>query len=373
MTTAAPAQFAESRSAMGPWLWGARTDIALFVGSAALALSLVIVGHATGLSEKALPEWGWVAFVLSVDVAHVWSTLYRTYLDGEEVRAHRLRYFGIPVLCYLAGVAVYTQGSLMFWRVLAYIALFHFVRQQVGWVAVYRARSGRRGALDRVIDDTAVYASTLYPVVYWHAHLSSSRFAWFVQGDFVNVSGYAAAVLPVVKVVWLVALAAFAVRQIVLWARTRTLELGKSLVVATTAAIWYVGIVGTNSDFDFTVTNVIVHGVPYFALCWFYAKERSKDAPGSLGSQIVAGGVAAFLGVLVLCAFAEEMAWDKLVWHDRAWLFGSGVELRGLVLTLLVPLLALPQATHYVLDGMLWRRGDTRRLPAQRRAMGFPG
>jgi hypothetical protein len=41
------------------------------------------------------------------------------------------------------------------------------------------------------------------------------------------------------------------------------------------------------------------------------------------------------------------------------------------VLALLVPLLALPQATHYVLDGMLWRRGDTRRLPAQRRALGF--
>ena len=59
-------------------------------------------------------------------------------------------------------------------------------------------------------DDAAMYASTLYPVVYWHAHLSSSRFAWFVQGDFVNVSGYAAAILPIVKVIWVVALAAFA-------------------------------------------------------------------------------------------------------------------------------------------------------------------
>jgi len=36
-----------------------------------------------------------------------------------------------------------------------------------------------------------------------------------------------------------------------------------------------------------------------------------------------------------------------------------------------VPLLALPQITHYLLDGLLWRRGETARLPAQRRALGF--
>jgi hypothetical protein len=36
-----------------------------------------------------------------------------------------------------------------------------------------------------------------------------------------------------------------------------------------------------------------------------------------------------------------------------------------------VPLLALPQGVHYVLDGMLWRRADTRARPAQRAALGF--
>jgi hypothetical protein len=107
---------------------------------------------------------------------------------------------------------------------------------------------------------------------------------------------------------------------------------------------------------------------------WAYGRERRRDAAAALGSQIAAGGVAAFVGVLLLLAFAEEMAWDRLVWHERGWLFGSGgLELGDFALALLVPLLALPQATHYLLDGVLWRRADTRRLRAQRAALGFRG
>jgi hypothetical protein len=246
------------------------------------------------------------------------------------------------------------------------------VRQQVGWVAVYRARAGNNTALDRVLDEAAVYTATLYPVLHWHAHLASTRFAWFVQGDFVDLGAFAQAVLPAVQLAWALALSAFALRQLQRAYHAGCFELGKSLVVATTAATWYVGIVATNSDFDFTVTNVVVHGVPYVALLWAYARERSKEDADVLGSQIAAGGIGAFAGVLLILAFIEEMAWDRVVWNDREWLFGSGTfGVSEATLALLVPLLALPQGVHYVLDGMLWRRADTRVRPAQRAALGF--
>ncbi len=364
---------ASHRLSFGPWMWGARADLAVFGGSALLALGLVAYGHETGLSQAGLPDWGWVAFVLGVDVAHVWSTLFRTYLDGEEVRRHRVRYLLVPALCFAAGVALHLVSSLTFWRVLAYVALFHFVRQQVGWVAIYRVRAGLRGRVDKILDEAVVYVSTLYPVVHWHAHLSETSFAWFIQGDFVDTGGFAAAVVGPMRHLWVFCLVAFAARQIHLLVTTRTVHLGRIVVVATTAAIWYVGIVATNSDFDFTVTNVVVHGVPYVALLWFYARERRTEAPRLLGSQVAGWGAGAFVGVLLLLAFAEELAWDRLVYHERAWLFGfSEVELGHIALSIVVPLLSLPQTTHYVLDGMLWRRRDTRGLPAQRAALGFP-
>ncbi len=361
------------RLSFGPWLFGARMDLALFAGSAAFAFGLVLVGRLLGISPGGLPEWAWLLCVLGVDVAHVWSTLFRTYLDGEELRQHPYRYTLIPLGVYAAGVAAYLHSPMTFWRILAYVAVFHFVRQQVGWVAVYRARAGTFNPLDRWLDDAAVYAATLYPVLYWHANLDHSRIAWFMPGDFVDVS---AALHPWVMpagVAWAVLLGAFFIRQVHKAVTTRVLAAGKMIVVATTAAIWYVGIIATNNDFDFTVTNVIVHGVPYVGLLWAYARERRKQAPERLGSQVAAGGIGAFVLLLLLIAFAEEFVWDRLVWRQRDWLFGdSGAALSQVVLAWVVPLLALPQATHYALDGILWRRGDSRKRPAQRAALGMP-
>jgi hypothetical protein len=214
--------------------------------------------------------------------------------------------------------------------------------------------------------------STLYPLLVWHARLDTVRFNWFVPGDFVGVSAFAARLVPIFELVYWLAGGAFVARQLWLLVGFRLLHLGKLTVVVTTALSWYVGIVATNSDFDFTVTNVIIHGAPYCALLWTYVREQRVHAPESLGAVIASGGVAAFLGTLLVFAFVEELLWDRLVWHDRAWLFGSGTLSLGEVgLALVVPLLALPQAAHYLLDGMIWRRSETGRLPAQRAALGF--
>jgi hypothetical protein len=372
MNSALPWQRSRARSVTGPWLWGKGIDLAVFGGSALFAFALLAVGEALGWTQGELPEWGFVALVLGIDVAHVYSTLFRTYFDGAEVRAHRARYVLVPLAVYAAGVLLYLHGALTFWRVLAYAAVFHFVRQQVGWVGVYRARAGTARRLDVWCDNAATYIAALYPLVEWHARLPDAQFAWFMAGDFVDTAGWAARALPYARTLWIVLLGAFVLRQAELWWRTGSVQLGKICVVLSTAAVWYVGIVATNNDFAFTVTNVIAHGIPYLALLWAYTRERSRDAPRSVGSQLAAGGLGAFVAVVLVFAFMEELLWDRFVWRERSWLFGSGaVDLGELALALLVPLLALPQAAHYVLDGFLWRRPETRRLAAQRRALGF--
>jgi hypothetical protein len=62
------------------------------------------------------------------------------------------------------------------------------------------------------------------------------------------------------------------------------------------------------------------------------------------------------MAVLVALAFVEEAGWDRLLWHERVWLFGAGWDVSGLAETLAVATLTLPQLTHYVLDGFIWRR-----------------
>src|SRR5690606_8885720 len=102
---------------------------------------------------------------------------------------------------------------------------------------------------------------------------------------------------------------------------------GKDVVVLTTALCWYIGIVAINSDFAFTVTNVVIHGVPYMVLVYWYnvrpgGKDNSTPAPLQRlpGSWRKAIG---FLATLWLLAYVEELLWDRSVWQERPWLFGG--------------------------------------------------
>lgn len=359
--SAAPSIFAEG----GPWLFGKRTDLLVFGGSALLALALLGVGWASGVLEHDAPEWTWLLCILAVDVAHVWSTAFRVYLDGAEVRRRPVLYLGMPVLCWMLGVAAYAYSSRAFWTALAYAAVFHFVRQQYGWVALYRRRAGETGALDRWLDTAAIYTATLFPLIHWHAHLPR-RFAWFMPGDF--IPGLAAPIAAALAPVYWSILGLFVARQVWLWQQKRPINAGKVLVVGTTWLCWWLGIIVFDGDFAFTVTNVLIHGIPYFALTYRYGRARGRRTPASVLGRLMRYGVPCFAALVVVAAFLEEALWDRYVWHERAWLFGEGAPLAEGWLVFLVPLLATPQAVHYALDGFIWKvRRDNPRLAAELR------
>ena len=313
------------------------------------------LGALTGALHDETPGWAWVPAVILCDVAHVWSTVFRTYLDPAERRARPALLAVVPVLGLTASVGLFALGELTFWRALAYVAIFHFVRQQYGWVSLYRARAGETTRAGRFVDAAAIYAATVWPLLHWHTHLPR-RFSWFVAGDIVSVPSF---VMAIATVLYVAALSAYAIRSAIMW-RRGTPNPGKDVVVVTTAVAWYVGIVLFDSDYAFTVTNVFMHGIPYFALVFVHARARSKAASAaapaapSLAERLTRH-VLVYLAFLWLIAFTEELVWDRAVWHERGWLFGDAWSVGGWKLVI-VPLLALPQLTHYVLDGFIWRR-----------------
>ena len=112
---------------------------------------------------------------------------------------------------------------------------------------------------------------------------------------------------------------------------------------------------------------MLIHGVPYLALVWRYGRTRHAPSvadPGrgaTLLTRIFRRRLwLVYLTPLVLVAWTEEWLWDRLVWHEHGALFpGAAYELSPWVLSLVVPLLTVPQATHYVLDAFVWKvRGD---------------
>lgn len=329
------------------WLFSPVVDGLTFAGTAVLSFALALTLPMLGVSSDT-PPWVFLLFVVFIDVAHVWSTLFRVYFDTEELRRRPLLYTAAPLLAYGLGVAAHAFSAELFWRVLAYVAAWHFIRQQVGWMVLYGRRAG---SSERELkwDRAALLAATLGPVVWWHAHLPRA-FWWFREGDF--VSGLPAWVGTMALGVHALVLSGWLGQALIF----RRLHAGKSLLLFATWLSWFGGIVLAQSDLAFTVMNVALHGVPYLVLLNRYAKGR--DAEGGYGrlSWLLRAGVPGFMLLLWALAFFEELAWDKLVWHEHPMLFGGGgFEVEGALLALLVPLLSLPQTTHYLLDGFIWK------------------
>ena len=343
------------------WLFGRSIDLGfLFLPVWLIWLVCFLLPESSIESE--MPVWVWLVFVVGIDVSHVWSTIFRTYTDREEFTNHRTLLLLAPVISFLVFFLVSGVSQPPFWRILAYVALYHFIKQQYGFMRIYKAKA--RDFKSRWIkDEWVVYAGMLYPVVYWH--LTDVRnFSWFVEGDFLNYY-HLLATLPLDQI--------FGITNVLYWLFIfgwlvqetffqRQLYWGKVLWVLSTAVNWYLGIVYFNSDLVFTITNVVAHGIPYLVLVLFYV-EKKKRTVRSQRRTIVKGSLAVFTMVLVvlLLAFGEEYMWDMLIYRENVALFetilafpanalsGSWSQAFG------IALLTVPQATHYIIDGFIWK------------------
>lgn len=338
------------------WLHSPFTDGTFILLPAFLAVALVLIFPSVFQNGSETSPLAWLLLVVFVDVAHVYSTLFRTYLDRAEFQKYRRPLLLIPLLAFPAGVALYLVDGMVFWRVLAYLAVYHFVRQQYGFFSIY-ARKEQRPIWERRLDAAAIYLATLYPLVHWHCHLPRN-FHWFVVGDFVALDW------PWLEDLffglWVLALAAYLVKETRRSILTSHFNWPKNLILIGTALSWYLGIVTFNGDLAFTATNVVAHGIPYMALVYIYREKKNKGAQKKSNWGMVIGkSLLPFVVLLFVLAYLEEGLWDALVWRDHETLFPWANQLPFIenerILAFLVPLLALPQITHYLIDGFIWR------------------
>ncbi|HEY9713356.1 MAG TPA: hypothetical protein V6C72_07790, partial [Chroococcales cyanobacterium] len=348
-----------------PWLSSAVWDGTLIVAPALASSAIALIFRDTLNGSDSLPVWAWVSFILLVDVAHVYATGFRTYFNRQALQNHLALLVGAPLACWLMGCLLYSANELYFWRVLAYLAVFHFIRQQYGFMMLYSRKDPISFAGYKWLDGAAIYAATLYPLLYWHTHMPRN-FNWFIEGDFVETlpAFFGTAGLLAYAIVAV----AYIARELISCRASGFFNIPKNLIVISTAVSWWVGIIALNSDIAFTMTNVLSHGIPYMALVWLYHSRSATTSPSPSSpryNRLIKAAltyVPLFVGLLWMLAYLEEGLWDGLVWHEHTSIFLPFSFLPAIsdkaLLSIVVPLLALPQSTHYVLDGFIWRIKD---------------
>jgi len=341
-----------------PWIGKPIVDILFILLPPFVCLGVIMLFPSLFQNDKGMPDAAWVVLILLIDVAHVYSTLYRTYFDPQSFRKQKNLLLAIPFISFVAGVLLYSVSALWFWRILAYVAIFHFIRQQYGFMRVYSRRE-TPGTWFAIIDKITIYYAALYPMLYWHLK-GPRNFNWFLENDLLYFQS--PVLLQVLTGIYYLIVVVYILREVLSFIKSRFVNLPRLLVIAGTLISWYAGIVYFNGDMAFTLLNVVSHGIPYMALIWLFGK-KNYTAPGK-GNRFLqllfsSKGLIIFIGLLFVFAFVEEGLWDWAVWQEHAKVFNmtwlGEISVSTKALSFIVPLLALPQITHYILDGFIWK------------------
>lgn len=334
---------------MQPWIQSKIKDSIFILSPPFLVLVLVVLfgNKLTEVNDFIF----WFAIVVLIDVAHVYSTLFKTYFDSAERRYFRRVFYIVPVVCFSLALFLYQLGDFLFWRCMAYIALYHFVRQQYGFYKIY-VRFEDNTSISYRIGIVAIYAATLHPMMIWFFG-PKRNFNWFMDNDFLHYS------CPwLVQTSWIFFIGiqlSYIISEICIKIKSGRFNIPKNLLWLGTLLSWNLGIIYYNNDIIFSLFNIVAHGVPYMALIFFRTLSAQDIPPSDLRTWIAKrqGKLVLFLFIIFVLAIIEEYIWDFAVWREH--FFDYGEKTKD-YLWIVVPLLSLPQLTHYVLDGFIWKR-----------------
>ncbi|OYU94869.1 MAG: hypothetical protein CFE21_14370 [Bacteroidetes bacterium B1(2017)] len=354
----------ESKS-NSPWLGFKGLEIAFILLPALICcLSIFIFKDYFQTHTEVNAIW-WLLLVVGIDVSHVYSTLFRTYFNSEAFNKNRDLFTYTPIICLVVSILLYAIHPMAFWRVLAYLAVFHFMRQQYGIMRLYE-RNENLSNLSKQINSLTIYSAVLYPILFWHVD-ANRQFSWFVEGDFL---AFASPFLKqILGILYGIVLLMYVVNTGYTSLKNKSFNVPKHTWIMGTILSWYLGIVAFNADLIFSALNILTHGIPYIALIWIYGKKQAiKQAnTGFLNKLFSLQGVLGFIIILLAFSYIEEGLWDGLIWRDHELWFKWFTNLPHLsdpiLLSILVPVLSLPQITHYVLDAYIWKVKQPQTMP----------
>lgn len=337
------------------WIMSPKKDFMGIILPGLLSILFVFVLGSFGKLPQSESPWVWLFLVVFIDVAHVWSTLFRTYFHQFAAKEFEKELFIIPLMSFLVATLVYVIQANIFWRILAYIAVYHFIKQQIGFLKIYLRKEKKD--LWYKFQVLFMYFLMLYPVIFWHTNERS--FFWFEKNDFISLS--APLIEKILYALYLISICIYLVINIKRFFQ-KVFNLSAFFLCVITGGVWFVGIIPFNNDFAFTLTNVVNHGVPYLFLIYSSSLTQNYSPKYKFLSIFQSAKYYKrfifMLLIVLVFGYFEESLWDLFIWHEHQDVFfhNKYLVVDELTTALVVGALITPQLSHYILDGIIWKR-----------------
>lgn len=331
------------------WIFGPRLDLGLFIGPAVVGLAglifLILKPDAAGYR---LP-WLALAVILFADKGHVYVSVFRTYLDREELSRRRVYYVLFPALYWVTGFLLFGLSPILFWSVIVYLGFFHVVRQQYGWMVYTRSEIAERG--ESILDSVFIYLAALIPLLIMHCDPLLAERGILVAGDSLVFSP---ALRSPLLALFGVLIFCFTLYWIKIGPRR---HLPKAVVFYSTAVGFFSYFVFFGSPAVLTV-QPLLHGLPYLFLV--YRRQSVSESSADWVKWIFRGyGWLWFCIFVIVAGFLEISLTSGFLSVSRGshpWSVLGPIELPHWALAAVVPVITFPPVFHFITDGFLWRR-----------------
>lgn len=308
-----------------------RADFITFYGfSALLAAGMMF----TPLWEVSLLTMGILIFL---DMGHAYSTLFRTYFRKQELNRSKV-YLYAPIGLLLMMFLWSYYGAPYFWRFMLYMTFLHHVRQNHGlfrWYAKLENYQVNREVIHIHLMAIIPFLLFHFRDVEYHSLYHSTEFYFFNGGAYVHLA------IALYAVYFF-----FNMCRMLFKLVKKEVGLGLAISYIYPAALNYICFLTFKHSLAVFLPLLTLHATTYFALMshsinklypsrWSYSKI----------TLMLAGIILAFVSI-------EYLFTDFFNLYSALSLEGNAL------LSLIASLSVLPNLMHFLIDSIIWKRGN---------------
>lgn len=350
-------------------------DLAFYLLPLFIAPIWILLGIAPFTYGAPEARWHWWIFFILIDAGHVFSTAYITYLDKQLFRERYLLFILTPSISAIVLIFIRAYfGSPFLWITIGYLAMYHFIRQQWGFVALYGRSEQEKIPVQlalhgRQIDFYLVHFGLIYAYLYFHQYMETNAVHLMLGRKYFQIP-HVDLLMNVVLTANFILLLLFTIKELYFLKAFKVWTWQKQLVIVGTFLVWYTGLIfRVEWPLAGIATVTFIHGFVYWALVWSSGSKRASklnqaEWPWRL---FRISNLPLFLGGGLVYGFFSFGFWELVVNKGDLMSLGFFKEIQipnnESFKVILEVGLGLPQVTHYILDGFIWRRAKLDKKP----------
>lgn len=323
------------------WVFSKREDLYIFLTPFIAGWMVFLVGQLfhlqslrIGTKDSTMVFFALLAFL---DAGHLFSTVFKSYLDERIRREKRFLLYVTPLLIYILLIALYHWLGMRTVLILfGYYNVYHIMRQQYGWVNISSKKANENNKIDYWLDKVTIYSMVLVPLIWIHFTLPAN------DKQFEVPKSKLAANLAIIA--FLAIFITYFIRQWYKAYKQMPINFSKIFQVIISFLTW--GSVIVFQSPLLLAVPVLLHNIPYLGIVF-----KTSPKEGNRLSGLLAYRYSILLFALFVAAagvtYAKTNNFIKSVRLDHI----AGIPKEYFLCALLLfPIM------HFVIDGVIWKR-----------------